>query len=344
MEELGEVWLPDSMLVEILSRLPSKTLAWERLCDLVSGGDFKSVCYISVDQDYTKVEKGVLNFLPENVDILSSSNGLICCRSSLPCLKPVLYVCNPLNRECITLQWPNIPEISRTVLIFEPFKSQIDVSTDFQVVTICLRFLELEEVRDLNEDTLQFSFHIYSSRTKAWTKSREIRTCQQNLQQERCAIVEGVIFWPTNGQGILMFNPENERSFFVRKPFPAPDITHTSGTCVGEAEGRLQFVRISEGDDGLQVYELEDWFSSRWSQKHFISLEEIVKENPCMGSPWISPLSFKDTTLFLRVSTDIYAFNFDTKKAKSLHSAAYGPKDLYEQIAIPYTMSLVLLA
>nr|GMD95489.1 F-box protein At5g49610-like [Ipomoea batatas] len=321
LEEPGEVWLPDNMLVEILSRLPSKTLAWvrfvskeckcivsdrkfircqlkpreqlsgfffqERRCDLVSGGDFKSVCYISVDQDYTKVEKGVLNFLPENVAIQSSSNGLICCRSSLPCLKPVLYVCNPLNRECITLQWPNIPEISRAVQIFEPFKSQIDVSTDFQVVTICLRFLELEE-------------------------------------------------------GILMFNPENERSFFVRKPLPAPDITHTSGTCVGEAEGRLQFVRISE--DGLQVYELEDWFSSRWSQKHFISLEEIVKENPCMGSPWISPLSFKDTMLFLRVSTDIYAFNFDTKKAKLLHSAAYGPKDFYEQIAIPYTMSLVPLA
>nr|GLL46632.1 F-box protein At5g49610-like [Ipomoea trifida] len=388
LEETRELWLPHSLLVEVLWRLPSKTLAWVRFVskewknivsdrtfiklqlkprEQLSGfffqgryewsdGDVKSVSYISVDRDFTKVEKAVLNFLPENVVILSSSNGLICCRSSFPCSKPVLYVCNPLNREWITLQWPNLPKDSSTALIFEPFKSQIDVSTDFQVVTVCQTYIEEDE--DEDEDGVQFSFNIYSSQTKLWTKSTEICVCGHNLQKKGCAFVEGVIFWLTNGDHILMFDPEKELSCLVMQPFPASQLNFRPGMCVGEAEGRLQYVLFSE--DGLQLWELEDMFSSHWSVKHFISLEELERENPkCMYHisekleshlttdtfPWINPLSFKDTTLLLRISTNIYAFNFDTKKAKLLCPySALGPNSMFSPIVIPYTMSLVPIA
>nr|GLL46634.1 F-box protein At5g49610-like [Ipomoea trifida] len=221
------------------------------------------------------------------------------------------------------------------------------------VVTVCQTYIEEDE--DEDEDGVQFSFNIYSSQTEVWTKSTEICVCGHNLQKKGCAFVEGVIFWLTNGDHILMFDPEKELSCLVMQPFPASQLNFRPGMCVGEAEGRLQYVLFSK--DGLQLWELEDMFSSHWSVKHFISLEELEGENPKWKAqlsekleshlttdtfPWINPLSFKDTTLLLRISTDIYAFNFDTKKAKLLCPySALGPNYMFSPIVIPYTMSLV---
>nr|GMD66690.1 F-box protein At5g49610-like [Ipomoea batatas] len=338
LEETRE--LPDSMWVEILSRLPSKTLAWVRA--------------------FPKAEKDVLNFLPtppEDVVILSSSNGLVCFKSRLASYEEKFYVCNPLTKECITLQWSNNPPIGtmaslrtalifnplasrRTALIFEPFKSQIDVSTDFQVVTIFQSLAFEDEFVGL-----RFSFRIYSSRTKEWTISRETCTCDSVLREVGFAVVEGVIYWRTYGQCIFMFNPETEQSFLFSKP--DPNSSDTLETLLGEAAGKLQFLQLYE-DRGLQVWELEDSSSSDWSVKHSISLEEIEKENPCLEGVLptneITLLSFKDMTLLMIVTTGVYAFNIDTKKAKLLcPSSELTHKRGRELFVIPYTMSLVPL-
>nr|GMD60884.1 F-box protein At5g49610-like [Ipomoea batatas] len=377
LEETRE--LPDSMWVEILSRLPSKTLAWVRFVskkfnhivsdrkfiksqlkprEQLSGFFFQDELsnvpkreranYISVDRAFPKAEKDVLNFLPtppENVVIVSSSNGLVCFKTRLASYEEKFYVCNPLTKECITLQWSNNPRIGtmasrRTALIFEPFKSQIDVSTDFQVVTIfqSLAF-EGEFVG------LRFSFRISSSRTKEWTISRETCTCDSALREVGFAVVEGVIYWRTFGQCILMFNPETEQSFLFSKP--DPNSSDTLETLLGEAAGKLQFLQLYE-DRGLQVWELEDSSSSDWSVKHSISLEEIEKENPCLEGVLttneITLLSFKDMTLLMIVTTGVYAFNIDTKKAKLLcPSSELTYNRGRELFVIPYTMSLVPL-
>nr|GMD83648.1 F-box protein At5g49610-like [Ipomoea batatas]GME14221.1 F-box protein At5g49610-like [Ipomoea batatas] len=128
--------------------------------------------------------------------------------------------------------------------------------------------------------------------------------------------------------------------------------------CIGEAEDRLQYVIISK--KGLRVWKLESWSSDIWSLKHLISLDDLENENPEYmynisekleshlttddTFPWINLLSFKDTTLLLSISTDIYAFNFDTRKAKPLCTySALGPNSMLSPIVIPYTMSLVPL-
>ncbi|XP_031113892.1 uncharacterized protein LOC116017446 [Ipomoea triloba] len=352
LEETRE--LPDSMWVEILSRLPSKTLAWVRFVskkfnhivsdrkfiksqlkprEQLSGFFFQDELsivpkreranYISVDRAFPKAEKDVLNFLPtppENVVIVSSSNGLVCFKTRLASYENKFYVCNPLTKECITLQWSNNRPFRTmltrclTALIFEPFKSQIDVSTDFQVVTIFQ-----SQAFEGEFEGVRLSFHIYSSRTKEWTISRETCTCDRELLDMEFAVVEGVIYCRTYDQCILMFNPETEQSFLFSKP--DPNSSDTPETLLGDAAGKLQFLQLYE-DRGLQVWELEDSSSSDWSVKHSISLEEIEKENPCLEGVLttneITLLSFKDMTLLMIVTTGVYAFNIETKKAKLL--------------------------
>ncbi|XP_019163056.1 PREDICTED: putative F-box protein At3g23970 [Ipomoea nil] len=375
-------------MAEILSKLPSKCLARVRFVskewmsmvsdrtfvkqqlkpgEKLSGfffqeygcdsrelwGDFNALInYINIDFDFTEVtdvKKGVLNFLPKDVIITSSSHGLVCCRSSSMCSKQILYVCNPLTREVITV--PSTSNISRpqqlesdTVLVFDPFESHTDVSTNFQLVTIC----ETQIYRRFPDREVVFSFHIYSSQTKDWKTSTAICRYSHFLLNMGFVIILGVIFWPTKGQGILRFNPKNEECFIIEKPFLQPFFFGSDGTCMGESEGKLQFLRITK--EKLQVWELIDLFSSDWSLEYSMSLEDIEKANPCLGTkltrksfPWISPLSLKNRTLLLKVWGEMFSFHLDSRKAKRLCPySAYG-QDIFEYKVIPYTMCLVPL-
>ncbi|KAL2461851.1 F-box domain-containing protein [Abeliophyllum distichum] len=85
-----------------------------------SDNDIGFINYIPVEGEGEKVWRTVLNFLPEKVVILSSINGLICCRSCFSSFPPRLYVCNPLNKQWTTLQWPDLSRSSSLSLAFDP--------------------------------------------------------------------------------------------------------------------------------------------------------------------------------------------------------------------------------
>ena len=69
--------------------------------------DIKTVSCIPVVESEDEVEGGeqvqqkVFDFLPEDVVMLASCNGLVCCRSCFPAQAqdPAIYVCNPSNKE-----------------------------------------------------------------------------------------------------------------------------------------------------------------------------------------------------------------------------------------------------
>ncbi|VFQ60168.1 unnamed protein product [Cuscuta campestris] len=390
----NELWLPSSLLADILSRLPCRALArlrfvskeWnsvvsdrtfvrlqmkpaagERLsgfffqgryqwCD----GDIKSVSYIPLlaqneRESAARVEKGVLGFLPEQVVLLSAINGLLCCRSCFPSHNPLrIYVCNPLNREWTALPWPHPPKDSSTALAFRPFHGG-RISTDFQIITVCQTPMEEEEEEEVR---YRFGFKIYSSRAKEWRESQEVCTWTHKLQRKGCVFAAeegGTAYWLTEDNRVLMFDLANELCCLIHGPFPASGLDFAPGVCLGEANGRVQYVMISQ--DGLQVWELEDRFGSQWALKRFLSPEDLERGNPkCMhqvskkleshlatdsSSLLIDLLSFKDTTLLLRISTDIYAFDFETGKAKWICAvSALGPNSWFSPIVIPYTMSL----
>ncbi|KAK1388081.1 hypothetical protein POM88_016259 [Heracleum sosnowskyi] len=152
----------------VLSRLPTKTLfgmkcvskEWKHLMldrsfirsqlksmEPISGffflekfqwckEDIKSVNYIQDEADVTKVHSTVLNFLPITVVVQSSVHGLICCRSCFPSQNSIIYVCNPVNKEWVSLPYPESDIQDSLALGFDPFVDPISVSTNFKVIRV----------------------------------------------------------------------------------------------------------------------------------------------------------------------------------------------------------------
>ncbi|KAG8380876.1 hypothetical protein BUALT_Bualt06G0062000 [Buddleja alternifolia] len=313
--------------------------------------DMESISYVPVEVENVKVWRNVLNFLPENVVILSSNNGVLCCRSCFPTCQPMIYICNPLNKQWRTLQWPNISRHSSIALAFDHFHDPIDVSTDFILVAVT-------DIQTGAEDEYSFVFDIYSSKTGLWRRSKESCQCNHNITKSKGVFVEGILYWLTDGFQILMFDPKNELSWLIMAPLPGNGFAIIPEMCIGESKGKLCYVIISE--DGLQQWVLEDNFASQWGLRLSISLDELEKENSnflykiaekvstrlCIDTnAWMDPLAFKDGMLLLRVSTKAYLYQFDIGRMEKLCDvSSLGPKSMFSPNVVPYTMTLVPLA
>ncbi|XP_059624862.1 F-box protein At5g49610-like [Cornus florida] len=377
-------FLNDDLTAAVLSRVPTITLLgfkrvwreWRRLIsdrsfiqsqlkrmEPIAGlffqerfhwcnDDIESVSYIPVTTG-SEVKQTVLNFLPENVVVLGVSNGLLCCRSCFSSKRPVIYVCNPSNKEWVSLQWPAPDKRNILALVFDPFLDPVDVSTNFKVVRVHKIVTEAEDTdysTVIEMEDLYFSFGIYSSESGTWRRSMEICQCNHNLLKNKGICIGKVLYWPTDGDKVLMFDVEKELSWLLTVPVPhtLPEI------CIGESERQLHYVLISE--DGLQVWVLEDYLESKWEIKYFIALDKMEEENPeflCNTQqrvanrgdiPWMDPLAYKDGLLFMRVSTGIFSYHFETREMEELCSlSVLGSNSLLSPILLPYSLSLVPL-
>lgn len=383
---MNEFWfLNNDIPTDVLSRLPTKTLLglkcvskeWHRLIsdrsfvhlqlkktEPISGfffqeryqwcnEDIESISYIPVEnlgEEGAQVHKDmVLDFLPQSVVVAASCHGLVCCRTCSPSLDPQIYVCNPSNKDFVTLKLPS-PDVGKSLaLAFDPFKDPIDVSTNFKVVRVCQAENETEDLDSL------FLFDIYSSLTGSWKRSSEICVCKHNLYKNKGIYIKGIMYWMTDRDQVVMFDLENELSWLIDGPFPSTGFNSIPEICIGESDGHLHYVLLCE--QGLQLWVLEDHFASRWELKCSIELDKWEEENPQFlykiqervekrvaihMVAWVDPLAYKDGLLLMRVSSDVYLYNFETRKMKRLCALSLlGPNSLFAPIVLPYATSLV---
>lgn len=379
MEKFGN--LNADIHFDVLSRLPTKNLAelmlvskgWHQLItdlsfikvqsqriQLLSGfffqqrfqwcrEDIETINYIPVKWEGGELYKKVFDFLPQDVVLLASCNGLFCCRSCFPFEQPTLFVCNPLNKEWIKLDWAEPDKEKNIALAFDPFHDFSDNSTNFKLVRISQSENEQEE--------LYFSFDIYSSKTKRWKLSKEICWCNSNLYKNKGVFIGGILHWLTDADQILTFNVENELAWLISAPLPAVEFNSAPESCIGESQGSLHYIMVSE--EGLHVWFLEDYFDFTWSLKHcktlaemeqehsqfFYNLEKRVKLRRTVDdSPWMDPLAFKDGVLLLRVSNTIYLYHIERRKMDQVCDISkFGTYSLFCPTVLPYSMSLVPL-
>ncbi|PON53191.1 F-box domain containing protein [Parasponia andersonii] len=245
-QEMGKFqYLNDDIFFDVLSQLPTKYLfqlkrvskGWHRLisdrCFIqsqlqktkrsISGfiiqekfqwynEDIKTVSYIPVEKEGFKVHQTVFDFLPEDVVVLASCNGLVCCRSCFPTQDPAIYICNPSNKEMIKVGLASLDKDSSVALAFDPSLNPVDISTNFKLVRV--QQFEIEE-----EDI-------------------------------------GILNWLTDGDKILTFDLEKELSWLISVHVPAEEFKSIPQACIGESDGLLHYVMISE--EGLHLWCLED--------------------------------------------------------------------------------------
>lgn len=375
-----EIYLDNDITSNMLSRLPTKTLLsvkhvskeWHHLIsdrtfiqsqlksrEPISGfffqekfqlckEDIPTVSYISAETDGTKVQCLVLNFLPETVVVQSSVHGLICCRSCFPSRNPIIYVCNPVNKEWVSLPYPESDQQDSLALGFDPFVDPIDNSTNFKVVRVYGGDADMNDM-----DDILHSFDVYSSKTRAWKKAVDICQCRP-LYKNKGLFVKGNLYWLTKGGQIVMFDAENEFSFLIPVPPPLTQFNSIPEMCIGECDGQLHYVLISE--DGLQLWVLEEPYACTWDLKHLIPLDKFEEENRVFvynirekitattDGPCLDLLVFKDGLLFMRYLLDFFLLDFHTGKLKWFCNVSnFGRMSLISPIVLPYTMSLVPL-
>nr|KYP44865.1 F-box/kelch-repeat protein At3g17530 family [Cajanus cajan] len=340
-----ETLLNGDVLIEILSRIPAKELVslkrvcreWRRVISSrsfakvhvgrASGGevaaltgfvfqerfvwcsdDIRTVSYIPLAT--RGVHHSVLDFLPEDVVVLAS------CRGSYPCESPVVYVCNPCNRDWVKLDWPwHVSQFGRSnnrtialALAFEihPSKGFIDT-------------FKLVRVEKVEEGERYFKFELYEK--GSWRESSEICNCYNNLVKNEGIYIRGVLHWLTDGDRVLTFDVEKELAWLVPVPVPAAEFTAVPEACIGESEGRLHYVVVSE--QGFHV----------WNRV----LERV-------NGPWVNPLAFKDGFLLMKVCVSLYLYDVNNNKMVQACSI----KDLrslcmFNPTVLPYSLSLVPL-
>ncbi|GLT38509.1 hypothetical protein SLA2020_127540 [Shorea laevis] len=367
---------------EVLSRLPTKFLpgmkcvsrAWHRLIsdrtflkvqmqsqkrEPVSGffvqqryqyceDDIKTISYIPVETEGDELKQTIFNFLPEEVALLTSCNGLVCCRSCLPFQVASLYICNPLNHQWIKLAWDEPDKEHSFALAFDPSQDLTDTSTNFKLVRV--------QKSETGLFSSCFSFEVYSSNSGAWMKSTEVCQCNDDLYKNKGIFIGGVLHWLTDGDEILTFKVESELSWLVSTPLPVMEINSIPAVCIGECDSRLHYVMVS--DYGLHVWLLEDYYESRWSLKLSKSLDEMQEEysnfsvlraiapqwQAANHSPWMDPLAFKDGHLLMRVCLTIFLYDVELNKIKDVCAVSeLGNNSTYFPTVLPYTLSLVPL-
>ncbi|XVF62015.1 hypothetical protein PTKIN_Ptkin08bG0182600 [Pterospermum kingtungense] len=153
--------------------------------------------FLSLDPMAYGVPDPSLSFLPEPVDIRSSSNGLLCCQGQTG--YRAYYICNP-----VTKQWKKLPRPDAdhgpdpaVVLIFEP--SLLNFIADYKLV--CAFPSELDG----------YEFEIYSSEKGSWRTSGEICFGDRKLLPKSGIYVNDTVYW-LSSHGITAFDVHQERS------------------------------------------------------------------------------------------------------------------------------------
>ncbi|XP_073009888.1 F-box protein At5g49610-like [Typha latifolia] len=179
--------IPEDLIVQILARLPIKTLlrskcvcrSWSRLpsekhfIDSHFGLSSKNPAvlieildrYLCVDQ-FGEVSSFSLDFMDDRVKIRASCNGLLCC-ASVP-NRGVYYVCNPMTREFRLL--PRARE--RPFTRFHPEYESTLVGLGFEPSTWNYNVVLAGFYRNfghLSQD--QLVCMVFDSKTNSWSRS-----------------------------------------------------------------------------------------------------------------------------------------------------------------------------
>ncbi|PIA44529.1 hypothetical protein AQUCO_01700253v1 [Aquilegia coerulea] len=306
------------------------------------------VKYIPFSNDEDIVQNSVLDFVPEHIRLIASSNGLLCCLK-FGVDDEVVFICNPIKQKCFRLEVPKGNDrIEGLAFIFNPFCNSMDKSPSFKLVSIT------------RKGDFEFSFHIYSSEIGEWRNLENNCYCDLDLSCYGLGVFAGGIFyWMTQGNIIIAFDVEKEQSQCITLPLPRIPLDEgLCEVCIGESEDCLHYIIIARA--ALQVWVLS--CDHKWSLKHLISLAKMEEEylyflyiegkvsavmdvGGVILPTWIEPIAFKDGFLLIKLRchfscTLIYMYNPDAGTMETLITLEEMGLPVGYLRTLPYCMGL----
>lgn len=283
--------------------------------------------FISLDPSAYGVPDPSLKFLPEPVDIRTSSNGLLCCQGRGG--HNPYYICNPVTKQWKVLPKPNCSHGSdpALVLIFEP--SLLNFVAEYKL--LCA-------FPSVDFDS-GYEFEIYSSTDGVWKVFGEIYFGNKKLLPRSGVYVNGIVYWQAVHGGIIAFDLTMERTQLLNGNYGY------SGT-LGVMNGKLASTRVQ--NSGLTVDVLYNAHTNTmgmhnkvrsWEQKHQISfssssvLRGATSHYPNQGS---NVVFAGGNVILVQSGGKLYSYEMKTKEVKCLlNEFGHGIRIL------PYVNSLV---
>lgn len=279
-----------------------------------------SPSFISVDQESCGVPDPSLKFFPEDVDIRTSSNGLLCCQGRSG--DRSYYICNPVTKQLKKLPKPNAnhgPEPA-ILLIFEP--SVYSFVADYKLIC-AFPSADFDDA---------YEFEIYSSALGSWKISGEIFFSNKKIEPSSGAHVNGVAYWKIRTGGFIAFDLGKERSQLI-------SMVSGSGLTLGVMSKKLCVAGVSQ-KNLLVVYSLSNVFSNTMEMKNRARAWEVIYQIPLDNSitqhPVRSAIFAGDNMVLLQSEGNIMSLDLRSQKLSILHD-----KVAYGMNFVPYVNSLV---
>ncbi|KAK9284502.1 hypothetical protein L1049_023676 [Liquidambar formosana] len=264
--------------------------------------------FISLDPKACGVPDPSLTFLPDQVDVRASSNGLLCCEGCTG--EKAFYICNPVSKQWKKLPKPNAnhgPD-SAIVLIFEP--SLLNFVADYKLVCA---------FPSVDFDN-GYEFEIYSSAEESWKISGEICFGNRKLLPRSGVHVKGVVYWMTkNGSSIVAFDLMKERSQLLYGSY---------GSSLGVMHGKLCLVSVSR--QLLVVNVLSNVYSNTmvmnsnaktWEEKLRIPLSNDAVPGGISYDQALVVFAGSDVVV-VQAGRSVFSIDIKTKESAVLCSAA----------------------
>ncbi|CAN6284246.1 unnamed protein product [Urochloa humidicola] len=292
--------LTDDLIVEILSRLPAKSIcrfkcvSWHwyglitkpehrKKIPQTLSGFFYPICSLNHEKD--------IMILPDFVDIVEDKEPFsdpslifmasyrliipkICCNGLLFCFckkasardERDLVVCNPATEKWVVL--PNSGDESIALgyyLCFDPA-----ISPHFYVF----------QITDADEDYGYIGHvNIYSSKTGTWSRKENGWGDELQIVGRGGVFLNGMLHLLTYNFKILAVDTEGKtwRTIHLLEPMTFLCFWKGPEAFIGQSQGRLYYINMRAGDK-LSVWILEDYASGEWIFKYSISISQIFGE------------------------------------------------------------------
>lgn len=339
MDVRGDGIFPDEVVIQILARLPVKSLfRFKTVCKLwyrlsldkyfiqlynevsrknpmilveISDSSESKTSLICVD-NLRGVSEFSLNFLNDRVKVRASCNGLLCC-SSIPD-KGVFYVCNPVTREYRLL--PKSRERHVTRFYPDGEATLVGLACDSAYRKFNVVLAGYHRMFGHRPDG-SFICLVFDSELNKWRKFVSFQDDHfTHMNKNQVVFVNIALHWLTaSSTYILVLDLSCDVWRKMQLPY---NLIYGTGNRIYllDLDGCLSVIKISEA--WMNIWVLKDYWKDEWCMVDKVSLR-------CIRGmvPGIFPISQTGECVFLATHKQILVYHRKTQIWKEMYSVKY---------------------